>query len=777
MRTVLDNEPNFLSLSVKDLLEARDLYHFHLLDKANVVGTAIGLYLIRDREKWPTRPGEGARPLRKVTTPRTLANSQVRDYSWPAVLVFVREWAPESAFAAGGRHQPTDFVPKRLYMPDGRAVPVCVVKVDEVPDDPQEQPLVGRWPMSWLGGGLPIIARVQESERRATAGGLVTDGHLTYVLTARHACGEPGTQIFSRLRGGEVEIGQSSARQLTRLPFSEVYPDFPGRKSYLTLDVGLVRVNDVNDWTSNVYGLPAVGHIADVYEQNLTLKLIDQPVVAFGAASGVLEGSIKALFYRYRSVGGYDYVADFLVAPAPGKPHTRHGDSGAIWHLDVTVDEPPRRKKPLAERDLRPLAVEWGGQSFGDRTRRSNFAVATSLSNVCKILDVELVTDLDRGVQGYWGRVGHYSIASLAIDLVGGNQRLRKLLRANVETLSYDLPTIRDEKLDALIKDATFIPLADVPDEVWKTYKTNPGGRDIAFAGAGRTTGPEHPTHYADIDIPYGDHGRTLRALCLADDSFLTVDAWLEYYARIAEGTGDGEGGAPRGRFNQGLLPFRVWQFFDGMVDFARARNAERFVAAAGIVAHYVGDACQPLHGSMYSNGDPSRKVERHHPQTGKVETVNFADGVHSAYETKMIDRFKSDLLQKIAGHLPASHGLTPVGSGHAAARAIVKLMDQVADIIAPLELCEAYQSLGASPTVPTLTGLWSRFGDRTAQVMALGIRTLAMIWQSAWAVGQGNKIPAGDLVTISDKVLRRHYNDRNFVRSLALDEIGPVLR
>ncbi len=32
---------DFASLSLTDLLLARDLYHFHLINKANVVGTAI----------------------------------------------------------------------------------------------------------------------------------------------------------------------------------------------------------------------------------------------------------------------------------------------------------------------------------------------------------------------------------------------------------------------------------------------------------------------------------------------------------------------------------------------------------------------------------------------------------------------------------------------------------------------------------------------------------------------------------------------------------------
>ena len=79
--TVLDLSYNFANLSVHDLLEARDTYHYHLLSKANVIGTAIGLYLIRKDESWPQRKGEGKNPPNKKTYPRTLSNSEARDYS------------------------------------------------------------------------------------------------------------------------------------------------------------------------------------------------------------------------------------------------------------------------------------------------------------------------------------------------------------------------------------------------------------------------------------------------------------------------------------------------------------------------------------------------------------------------------------------------------------------------------------------------------------------------------------------------------------------------
>ena len=38
---------HFASLSIKDLLDAREAYHVHLMQMENVFATAIGLYRIR----------------------------------------------------------------------------------------------------------------------------------------------------------------------------------------------------------------------------------------------------------------------------------------------------------------------------------------------------------------------------------------------------------------------------------------------------------------------------------------------------------------------------------------------------------------------------------------------------------------------------------------------------------------------------------------------------------------------------------------------------------
>jgi hypothetical protein len=785
--TVLDLAYNFANLSVHDLLEARDTYHYHLLSKANVIGTAIGLYLIRKDEAWPQRKGEGKAPVNKKTYARTLSNSEVRDYSWPCILAFVRSWAAEEAFGPGGRYDPAQIVPKTLYLPDGRAVPVCVVQAEEVPTDTEavySPPIVP--PAYKFGGGSPIIVRVQGAERVATAGCLVSDGHLTYALTARHACGEAGTRISSYLRGGEVEIGESSCKQLTRKLFSEVYSDFPGRRSYVGLDVGLVRVDQADDWTSNTYGLPPVGPLADVHERNLSLKMIDQPVVGVGAASGVVHGTIKALFYRYHSVGGYDYVGDFLIGIAAGSS-TRHGDSGMIWHLDVTAPpEEGQQPKPLTKRDLRPLALEWGGQVFDEGAMRSTFAVATSLSNVCKLLDVELVTDQSRGVSGYWGRTGHYSIATFAISLVG-KERLREFLKDNLSLLSFDLDAIAERGFDKSVGQLgnKFVPLADVPDEIWKKLdhgkNGREGGRDVS-AGSHGSDGPEHPNHYADIDAVVGPHKQTMRAACLVNGQNLTVDAWKKFYAKLAEkadADGDEEAAKQyRSKFKQGLLPFRLWQFFDAMVEFAREKDAIGFLTAAGTAAHYMGDGSQPLHGSIYADGDSSRTVTRHHPQTGEDEEVPYGKGVHSAFETAMIASKASELFPLIKTELAGNHGhgLSLCTTGKEVARSTVELMDKVAHILPPMTILDSYEKAGAGTRQATLNAMWEDLGEETAKVMALGARYLAMLWESAWVAGDGDEIAPAKLKELDPDDVRHRYIDPTFVPSKTLGEIESEL-
>jgi hypothetical protein len=75
-------------------------------------------------------------------------------------------------------------------------------------------------------------------------------------------------------------------------------------------------VDDLGAWTPNTYGLPPIKPLFDVYEQNLSLhRLMDQTVVAVGAGSGLMHGTIKAMSTAIDPWAG-STMSDFLIAPA-----------------------------------------------------------------------------------------------------------------------------------------------------------------------------------------------------------------------------------------------------------------------------------------------------------------------------------------------------------------------------------------------------------------------------------------------------------------------------
>ncbi len=742
---ILDTEYKFHALSLHDLLEAREQFHNHLLNKPNVVGTAIGLYLIRNDAPWPNRNQEvenfsGRKP------PRTLFNSSTRNYSWPCLLVLVSKWL--EAEAAG----PRELVDKYVDLPDGRRVPVCVVLAE-----PTQAASTGRydarWPESKVGGGFPIYSKSQEQELMASVGCLVSDGHTIFALTSRHASGDAGEPAFTKLRNREANIGFATGTFLTRLPFNEVYPQLPAAPHcYTQLDVGLVKVNDADQWTSSTYGLGPISAVADINHMNLGTRLIDSEVRAYGAASGLLKGTVKGLFYRYKSVGGFDYIADMLIAPQEGGQYTRPGDSGTVWHL-VTKDND-------GSEVLRPLATEWGGQGFLSNAGTRNFSTATFLSNVLRLLDVDYIGCLNTALRPFWGKTGHYGIAHFAIDAVK-SARLSKLLQSNAQNISFDRDILDSGDIDPHLDPANFVQLADVPDIVWKkSPRAVQGGRDLNMQ-----IKPEHPTHYADVDQVGKNGATTLLQDCLTDSANISVAYWQEFY--------DGVGATKQS--SRGLLPFRIWQFYDAMVRYVSKGEFENFIAAAGILAHYVGDACQTLHGSQYADGYQDQSEETT-TSTGKPKKVWPGKGVHSTYEDHMVDRHAEELFAKVESLMSSLNSDATIQTGKDAARRALELMNKVQVQIPPRGLCDAYIALGGGASARVIDGLWSQFSEQTAACMADGAQLLADLWDSAWTVGRGEHgaEPPGQ---IEQGKLAAIYRSKDFLPSLDLDSIEPVLK
>ena len=192
-----------------------------------------------------------------------------------------------------------------------------------------------------------------------------------------------------------------------------------------------------------------------------------------------------------------------------------------------------------------------------------------------------------------------------------------------------------------------------------------------------------------------------------------------------------------------------------------------RFLCAAGILSHYVGDACQPLHGSYLSDGyrDQQRPGAKTWP--GK--------GVHATFEDKMVDRYSSELLAAIGDAGDRFPNIkTRATDGQSAAIATVELMAAASAVIAPTELCDEYIKLGGGSSVRVVDGLWDAFGERTAILMGGGALSLAAFWDAAVDVAE--VVLTGD-AKIDTSALAAIYQDASFLPSLTLEEIGGVLQ
>jgi hypothetical protein len=410
------------------------------------------------------------------------------------------------------------------------------------------------------------------------------------------------------------------------------------------------------------------------------------------------------------------------------------------------------------------MCLQWGGQVFlEDGQKASSYALATFLSTVCNELDVTPLRDWNTGLPEYWGAVGHYSIATKACRIIR-NEKLKKLMNANLERISYQVEDINKKKMAGLSQ-REFVPLADVPDMVWKVGPHKRGGM----------TSPEHANHFADMDRrldPKLPEGATLLEICDGKPQNVAVEVWQRYYDAVEKQFPEHE--------SRGLLPFRVWQIYDNMVTFVKNGEVDKFVCAAGIVSHYVGDSCQPLHISYLFNGDPDHKVpgvvRDQHTGEKKKTQVPQGTGVHSAYEDVMVDQHVPEIMEGVDAILAQPARPALVTGGHAAAVAVVSLMQQTFSAIAPKDIIAEFVKVQDEKPAARAAAMWTSLGMSTIKVMADGCICLAQLWDSAWSEGGGDQ-HVNDLSAIDESTLENLYQNPQFLPSCTLETIGPLLR
>jgi hypothetical protein len=633
-------------------------------------------------------------------------------------------------------------------------MPTCVIKVDQHEVDPAT-PETMAFPSLTVGGGYPVVVDEQGQTHYASIGCLATDGHTTYALTNAHVTGDTG-QVISTVMGGKVRrLGVSDARRLTRKRFEQVYPTWPSPNAYVNLDAGLVRIDDLDNWTAQIYGIGPLGLLKDLNPDTYTLQLIGAPVRAFGAGSGLLLGEIAALFYRYRSVGGFDYIADLLIGPREGSSAhgTRQGDSGTIWLLE----EAPSNAVGEEHQQRRPIALQWGGHKIvaadaegRQQEREFSFALASALSNVVRELNIDLVRDWNTGRPETWGTIGHYLIGARSCSAVR-NTHLKQLLAANEDRISVSDDDIRTRDLN---KQTGFIALADVADIAWRRPPSLGGRPDDAH------------NHFADMDLPGAADfaGKTLLNLTRAATD-LDPQTWSRFYAAVHTEEA-----------HKGALPFRVWQLYDEMVTYLSAGKIAEFVCTAGVLAHYVADACQPLHVSRFHHGYGVDAGSTHpaHPLPSGIST-SMESNVHAVFEEQMLEHdATAELIGKVDAILERRRlADLHVMDGRGAGWATVGLMKRTITLLPPTTIVDTYNAAVLQLRHPAdrVTRMWQMLGDKTAACMAEGVLTLAGIWQAAWVQGRGDALK--DLKAVDKQALRTLYTNAEFAESVDLKDLS----
>jgi len=118
------------------------------------------------------------------------------------------------------------------------------------------------------------------------------------------------------------------------------------------------------------------------------------------------------------------------------------------------------------------------------------------------------------------------------------------------------------------------------------------------------------------------------------------------------------------------------------------------------------------------------------------------------------------------------------VVGGRAAAKATVDGMQATFDKIKPREIVDAYDNaLNADMAKgDILSMLWKTFGPRTIDVMADGCKLLALLWQSAWIEGSGDR-NITDLTACNHPKLSGLYVKKSTLPSYLLTEIKDHLK
>jgi hypothetical protein len=176
-------------------------------------------------------------------------------------------------------------------------------------------------------------------------------------------------------------------------------------------------------------------------------------------------------------------------------------------------------------------------------------------------------------------------------------------------------------------------------------------------------------------------------------------------------------------------------------------------------------------------DGDPTQPVTHTFSKgkkAGQSEQVALGTGVHSAYEDAMVHDHRKQILDGLK-KTPKATKQERITSGFEAARKTIDLMRSTFEAIPPQDLVQAYVDVGKGGKASS-DALWKAFGKQTISVMQDGAHLLAVLWESAWAVADGERKVRAIRALTEDEAMAI-VSDPDFVPSTTIDKIGELLK
>ena len=397
--------------------------------------------------------------------------------------------------------------------------------------------------------------------------------------------------------------------------------------------------------------------------------------------------------------------------------------------------------------------MQWGGQRFlNPNGSRSAFALGSFSQQSPSGSRLKSSAIGAPATTNTGGKLGHFAIGWKACDDLSGT--IGTLMKLNQPRIGFG-DEVLNKGSEFHMGRGDFVPLADVPDYIWVNSR------------------PDEPIqHFADIDIHDINGKKPLLDQCLEDPSKLSAKVWKMYF--------DGFAAASVGP-DDGALPLRVWQLWEAMKAFVKARDLIHFVAAAGVLAHYVGDASQPLHCSYLHHGIPPMLTVKGRKYPVQKDSAEFKDykktreyKIHAIYEETMIEVDTPTVLSSVDQYLKtAVRPKRTIKNGHDAANETVKLMGLAQKRLPPRTIINADDPSLAQEARAAL--LWKNKNVRKQTIASLGdsVILLSDLWTSAWKAGGGPSIKKTNLVEFSEPDLEAITRDKKFVESMSLAEMA----